>query len=981
MQSEWAAVRGRDLEYQLITDLLRGRTGSGGVLLIEAEPGMGKSLLLAEAAKAATAQGYTTVTAVADQFEEMIPLCPLLLALADVTGPAGAEPAAADLTEPDPRMRVVATARRCLDRLAERVPVLVTVDDLQHADPVTLLALRVLPRQLAVRPVSWILARRTDAEQTDAAQLFELLEHDGADRLPLRPLAEPAIADVITDLLGVVPDPSLLALASGAGGNPRLITELLRGLREENMLLTSPAGAAAVTGRLPARVRAFCQRQIGGLRPQTRQLIEVSAVLGRSFAVEDVAELLGQPPAAVLPAISEALAVGILAPAGETLTFRDALIWRAVGEAMPASVSRALHHQAGELFLDLGNPARAAEHLISGARRGDRRVLRELDEAARKVLPASVREAADLTVCALELTAPGDPERAVRAVAAVRALLAARRVLDAETVITSSLAGPPLPGGQRAQLRSARVWLLNLSGQPGQALAEADGLLADPDLPAAIRDDVTVSLLEGLGELRDLSVAEQRARGIVRQASQTRGPGAPSGAVVAAAKALQATVKWNRGDIAASLDLLREAVSEGPEAVSQPPAEPGPGRAQGAAQSSLAGDGPMPRHLRYRLLLVLASRLIDVRLVDEASALIGGSPPDDDGSSLAVTRTGPALLRARLHLAAGRVEAAKSEVEAALGTDPAADGFPSAVLARCLLGLIALRRGDLGSVGQALDWVSPRLAAAGSSHAGVLCRLFAAQLTAARDGPAAAMRIADDVYDLVKDVRWPLIHDPGIAPWLVSTALAAGEAKRAALAGDAAAALGRLNPAFPVVAAACAHAQGLLTGDAGLLELAARTQPDAWAAASAAADLAALLTGKHQETEAIAWLDGAHDNFLASGATRDAARVRSMLRALGVRRGRWRAAHRPRLPEGTPPSASSGPTRAGGLDSLSEAERGIAELVCQGLTNREIAERTFVSANTVAFHLRNIYRKLRVASRVQLAMVILDGRGSLPPAP
>jgi DNA-binding NarL/FixJ family response regulator len=946
-------VRGRDLEDRLIRELLRrGRTGSGGVLLIEGEPGMGKSLLLAEAAKAATAQGYTTVTAVADQFERMVPLCPLVLALADVTDPVAAEPAAASLTEPDPRMRAVATVRLCLERLAEHEPVLVTVDDLQHADPVTLLALRVLPRQLAVRPVSWILARRADAEPTDATQLFDLLEHDGADRLPLRPLAEPATADVITDLLGVVPDPSLLALAAEAGGNPRLITELLRGLREENMLLTSPAGAAAVTGRLPGRVRAFCQRQIGSLRPQTRQLIEVSAVLGRSFAVEDAAELLGEPPAAVLPAISEALAAGILTPAGETLTFRDALIWRAVGEATPASVSRALHHQAGQLFLDLGNPARAAGHLISGARRGDRRVLRELDDAARRVLPASAPEAADLAACALELTAPGDPERAVRTVSAVRALLAARRLRDAESVIASSLAGPPLAGSQRAQLRSARVRLLNLSGQHGQARAEADSLLADPDLPAAMRDDVTVGLLEALGELPDLAAAGQRARAIVRQASRTRGAGRPSSVVVAAAKALQATVKWNRGDIAASLDLLREAVSEAPETVSQPAADP--------------GRDPAPRHPRQRLLLVLASRLIDVRLTDEASALIGGSPPDDDGPSLAVTRTGPALLRARLHLAAGRVEAAECEVEAALGTDPAADGFPSAVLARCLLGVIALRRGDLGSAGQALDWVSPRLDVAGSSRAGVLSRLLAAQLAAARDGPAAAMRLADGVYDLVKEVRWPLLHDPGVAPWLVRTALAAGEAKRAALAGEAAAALGRLNPGFPVVAAACAHAQGLLTSDAGVLELAARTQPDPWAAASAAADLAALLTGEHRETEAIALLDGAHDNFVASGASRDAARVRSMLRALGVRRGRWRA--------------SAHPAPAEGLDSLSEAERGIAELVCQGLTNREIAERTFVSANTVAFHLRNIYRKLRIASRVQLARVILDHRRSLPPA-
>ena len=385
--------------------LHRGRTGTGGVILVEGAPGIGKSLLLAEAAKAATAQGYTTVTAAADEFERMMPLCPLLLALEDVgrRGHAYAGrgdptdstdlPDAADLGDPDPRMRAVAHVLRCLDRLAAHGPVLVTVDDVQHADPVTLLALRVLPKQLAIRPMSWILARAHE-EHTDAARLFDLLDHDGADRLVLEPLPDAAVAEVITDLLGVAPDRSVQSLASGAGGNPRLLAELLRGLREENMLLTSPAGAATAATSLPGRVLRFYQRRIGGLRPRTRQLIEVSAVLGRSFAVEDVAEMLDQPSAAVLPAISEALAAGIFAPAGETITFRDGMTWQAVAEAMPAALSRALHRQAGQLFLERGDAAAAAGHLVRGARPGDSRLLAELDEAARAVLPAMPGEAA-----------------------------------------------------------------------------------------------------------------------------------------------------------------------------------------------------------------------------------------------------------------------------------------------------------------------------------------------------------------------------------------------------------------------------------------------------------------------------------------------------------------------------------------------------------------------------------------------------------
>src|SRR5215813_11291114 len=224
------AVRGRDAETRLVGELLRrGRRHSGSVLLIEGEPGMGKSVLLASAAQAATALGYATVTTVADEFERLIPLGPLLLALGDATDPA-------------PRMRVVGRVRYRLESLLATGPVLVTADDLQYADPVTLLALRVLPRQLAATPLTWILARSPN-DDSDTGRLFDLLHNDGARLIRLQPLPMAAIAELITDSLGVPPDESLLSLASGAGGNPFLVGELLDGLREEELLMISAARA------------------------------------------------------------------------------------------------------------------------------------------------------------------------------------------------------------------------------------------------------------------------------------------------------------------------------------------------------------------------------------------------------------------------------------------------------------------------------------------------------------------------------------------------------------------------------------------------------------------------------------------------------------------------------------------------------------------------------------------------------------------
>src|SRR6516164_9016385 len=87
-----SGMHGRDAELRLCGDMLRrGRSGTGGVLLVEGQLGMGKTLLLAEAAKAAVAHGYTVVTAVADEFARTIPLSPLVLAVGNLADYAPAD--------------------------------------------------------------------------------------------------------------------------------------------------------------------------------------------------------------------------------------------------------------------------------------------------------------------------------------------------------------------------------------------------------------------------------------------------------------------------------------------------------------------------------------------------------------------------------------------------------------------------------------------------------------------------------------------------------------------------------------------------------------------------------------------------------------------------------------------------------------------------------------------------------------------------
>jgi DNA-binding CsgD family transcriptional regulator len=61
-----------------------------------------------------------------------------------------------------------------------------------------------------------------------------------------------------------------------------------------------------------------------------------------------------------------------------------------------------------------------------------------------------------------------------------------------------------------------------------------------------------------------------------------------------------------------------------------------------------------------------------------------------------------------------------------------------------------------------------------------------------------------------------------------------------------------------------------------------------------------------------------------------------------------------------------------GWTSLRESELGIAQLVAEGMTNRQIASRLYMSVHTVDFHLRQIYRKLGISSRVELTRRLID---------
>jgi len=916
-------IRGRDRELQAVLGLVRGAAkGRGGVLLIEGERGAGKSLLLSRATSAAAAADMSVAAAAADELSRSMPLAPVLTALGE--SPAALADEAGRPGQAGSPMWLIEAARTHLEKRAAVGPLLVSLDDLHWADSATLHALRTLPSQLGSYPLAWILARHAPARGDDAGLLFDLLESEGAGRISLPPLADAAVAELVTDAVGAAPDPGLLALAAGAAGNPLLVAELVAGLLEEDAIVVTAGLARLRSARVPRRIEAAARGTLARLSVVTRQFLQTAATVGRSFRLEDTAEMLGTSPAALLPTVDEALGAGVLVTTSDALAFRHELVWQAVSQTLPPPVAQALHGQIGEILMARGgSAASAATHLLSWARGGDAAALAGLDRAAADVLRSSPAVAADLATRSLELTPPGDPELIHRSVAAAEALTAAGR-LAAATELTWSALSQPLPAAASARLRCALSSALWMNGQATEALTEAERVLAEPQLPDDIRAEAKIAMVQGLTGLRDNRRANGLAESILAEPREERSD------VVIAALVVRAVITWDRGRLAEALELSAEAVRL---AVSQVPEA-------------------RPSHPH----LFLASRLVDLRRFDEARGVMRVA--GDHASLLGPPgwSATPATLHARMALAEGRLDDAIAEAEADLSVASALGSHLHGWGARSILATVALRRGDLSAAQQHLRGPQARRSRLGAAYADTWDTIVTAQVEEARNGPRTAMRLLDDVYADLRRHRFLLMCDPACAAWLARVARSAGDPDRALAAAVAAAEISHASPGLEAAAVSAAHARGLADQDPGRLEQAATGHVDPWARASAAEDLGELQAASGARRDAIARLDQAIDGYGSTGAARDVARVRKRLRKLGVRRRHWAVETRP----------------VTGWLSLTGTERTVSELVAQGLTNQQVADQMFISVHTVAFHLRQVFRKLAISSRVELARIAVD---------
>ncbi len=250
------ALVGRDREMALLAGRIRELTrGRGAPVLIEGEPGIGKSALVLAAVAQARQARCQVFWGTGDELGQELPLLPLLEALR-VREPSANRrrsaiarllrgEAAADRGTDVP----TAVAEQLLALVGEQCavrPSILVIDDLQWADPATIALCGQLAKLARQAPLLLIGMMRPVPRRNELLALRRVVGNDA--RLQLTALTEAAAADLVAALAGGKPDGDLLRLADGAAGNPLYLTELVAALTRSSRLTITEAGAAQLAG-------------------------------------------------------------------------------------------------------------------------------------------------------------------------------------------------------------------------------------------------------------------------------------------------------------------------------------------------------------------------------------------------------------------------------------------------------------------------------------------------------------------------------------------------------------------------------------------------------------------------------------------------------------------------------------------------------------------------------------------------------------
>lgn len=521
-------VIGRDPVLQLLATASRTARERGLVTLLGGSAGMGKTRLLAEAGRLATAQGhlvlagecriessnaYEPFSSALARYERTLVDAETELLFSGRARPARVllptvfsdEPDASDTPE-----RVQAALVEVLRQLSTWTPVTLLLEDLHWASRDALHLVHAVATEVAGMPVWMVGSYRTDEVGTSSAftRLATLVDRRHPDeRIVLDPLEEGEIAAM---LRASFPDrtfePSFVAaLHERSGGNPFVVEELCRALLDRGRL----RGASDAVIRevdLPATVRTALLGRVDRLSDHARELLSIAAVAGEELDLELIARVTGWDEEHGEACVAEALSAHVVTERHDGpvpyYAFTHALTREAVLGELPTPQRRRLHRQLAHALIEGGDPALAGlvcDHLVAAgdARSAHVHALSAARRAANRLQPG---EAARRFEQAIEL-APEGPERVAVAVEAAEFGFFADRPRA-------------VPLAERAQRLALAEGDVEHESRALIVLARTRWIVGDPDSFAPF--ERALGLVEERGDRLELTVLVEAAYHLAR---------------------------------------------------------------------------------------------------------------------------------------------------------------------------------------------------------------------------------------------------------------------------------------------------------------------------------------------------------------------------------------------------------------------------------------------------------------------------------
>ncbi|MFF3582378.1 helix-turn-helix transcriptional regulator [Streptomyces mirabilis] len=904
------------------------RSGQGGIILITGEAGIGKTAVLdAVRAEAATA-GFMVGASKADEADHVSQGAPVLLALRCGRRPLLSSKAFEDVnTLVDQPLLLVDRLCALLEEVASRSPVFIAIDDIQWIDRLSRLALRVLPGRLSGLPVVWAFTARDGVGGPAEEFSGGLFDGVPVEKRVLSPLGLTALLEIAEDLLGHVPADGTRRMLEGVAGTPFPAVQILEGIararaRGEN------------EDQVPAEFVAGVRRRLAALPSEAAELVCLAAVLGRPLQFEDALGLMpDRPPATVSDLIDSVTSSGLFALRGSLITFRHDLVRETVYANLSDLKRRRTHHRCARYLMNAGYGAlSAAPHAAAGGRSADGTGVAILRTAADEALASMPDTAGDLIVSALALTGPDQPGYWDLGIRCVDILSRAQRSTEAVNVADSLLGkAPPTEEAARIEVSAARArWL---TGRLTEPVGRIDMVLSAGQMSASLHARLRASRALAITRTETAESARVEAEAALALAREADDREALEVSLLALAELTK-----NSGYHAQSLAHFREL-------------------------RAIAGAAYLPGEI---LVLQLLDRCA------EAQSLLDAARQDSASQVEAVL---PSMMHAQMwqDFYGGRLEEVEADATAlvTVGAEPGNHVYELDAVS--LLSTLELYRGNIA---QARVLLTPYLTYTDIDddvRSPGLVVLMQGRLAAADGDVAQALAVLSPLLYAARDGRtwWPWW--PGWMPVFAHIALVGGDTRFAEEAAAIAAEGAARNPGVATFEGVALHVRGLVNGDRKLLQQAAQVleaTPRPTVRAAVANDLGRALLAEGRREEGIAHLERAWQLYHGIGIRTSMLSVQEALRGAGVRHVKW---------------ASETTRPATGWEALTRTELAVTRLIGSGVTNRAVADNLGLSPNTIGTHVRSVFAKLGIHSRVQLANALhrreaeLSGRSPTPP--